>query len=579
MAVTASGIEPGQRRLNNIQTTGRDYRNVTEPSFRIARTNDVSIEVRDGTKLLGDVYRPDADSKFPVLISFSGYPRQIQGLGAPLGFIEAGTTDFFVPRGYVQIIANARGTGGSEGTWSMLDEQEWCDVADVVEWAAAQPWCDGNVGMLGISYFACAQLAAAVEHPPHLKAIFAPVATENIYDIVWHKGLQSSEFFAPWLSAVGVMADKHWDGTTLDLVAKALHTPAIHRRMAHFNGEAIVTLLKNVIRKTPAREPFGRLWQEACVEHPTHDEFWLARDMTERLADVDIPVYLGCDWDNVPMHLPSTFSIWKALRHNPNVRMGMVDDGEYSWPWEAMHYEALAWYDHHLKGIDTGIMEGAPIRYFLPGADEWHTATEWPPAKSVITEFALRADGGLSTDEGTPGSRSYLSLLAHSGQPAHLASSGMPPSLEWETEPLDEPMDFAGDIELRLAASITALDTAWITVLYDVDADGSAKPLTGGWLRATLREVDEERSTPGAPVVHCATPVAVPVSQTVTYRIPLVPNARRIATGHRLRIVLASDDQAKDAPTLLGFTHTAIAEPSVNTVSSGSRLLLPLLRH
>jgi len=278
------------------------------------------------------------------------------------------------------------------------------------------------------------------------------------------------------------------------------------------------------------------------------------------------------------MHLPSTFSIWKALRHNPNVRMGMVDDGEYSWPWEAMHYEALAWYDHHLKGIDTGIMEGDPIRYFLPGADEWRTATAWPPTESAITELALRTDGGLSLDEGEPGSRSYLSLLADSGQPAHLQPSGLPSSLEWQTDVLAEPMEFAGDIELRLEASITALDAAWIAVLYDVDPAGNAKPLTGGWLRATLREVDEERSVPGAPVVPCTTPVAVPVGETVTYRIPLVPNARRIAAGHRLRVVLAGDDQTKDAPTLLGFKHTSITEPSVSTVFSGSRLLLPLLR-
>lgn len=575
----ASGIEKGQRRLNNIQTSGRQYRNVTEPSFSTIRTNDVGIVTRDGTRLLGDVYRPDSESRFPALISFSAYPRQIQGVGAPLGFIEAGATDFFVPRGYVQVIVNARGTGGSEGTWSMLDEQEWRDVADVVEWAAEQPWCDGNVGMLGISYFACAQLAAAVERPPHLKAIFAPVATEDLYDIIWHRGLQSSSFFSAWLSAVGVMADKHWDDRALDLVGKALNAPPIHRRMAHFNGEAIVAVLKNVIRKAPAEEPFGRLWREAVVEHPTHDDFWAVRNIGRRLSEVDIPVYLGCDWDNAPMHLPSTFSIWRSLAHNPNVRMAMVGDGEYSWPWEAMHYEALAWYDHHLKAIDTGIMDGEPIRYFLPGADEWRTTTTWPPAESDIADFALRADGELSRDEGVSGSRSYLALLPEAGQPAHLEPSGLPGRLEWQTDPLAEAMDFAGDIELRLEATITALDTAWIAVLYDVDHDGAAKPLTGGWLRATLRHTDETRSLPGAPAVTCQRPAAIPVGAMVTYRIPIVLNARRIAAGHRLRLLLASDDQAKDAPKLLGFEHTSILEPSVNTVHSSSRLLLPLLRH
>ena len=123
MTVTASGIEPGQRRLNNVQTAGRAYRNVTEPSFEVDRTNDVGIETRDGTTLLADVYRPNTAATFPALVSFSCYPRQIQDLGAPVGFIEAGATDFFVPRGYVQVIANARGTGGSGGTYSLFDKR------------------------------------------------------------------------------------------------------------------------------------------------------------------------------------------------------------------------------------------------------------------------------------------------------------------------------------------------------------------------------------------------------------------------------------------------------------------------
>jgi putative CocE/NonD family hydrolase len=152
MTVKAAGDGPGQRRLNGIQTSGRDYQNLSEATHQIARRNDVEVVVRDGTSLLADVYRPDSEGRYPALVSFSCYPRQIQDLGAPLGFIEAGASDFFVPRGYVHVIANARGTGGSGGEWSLLGQQERNDLFDLIEWVAAQPWCDGNVGMLGISY-------------------------------------------------------------------------------------------------------------------------------------------------------------------------------------------------------------------------------------------------------------------------------------------------------------------------------------------------------------------------------------------------------------------------------------------
>ena len=149
--------------------------------------------MRDGTVLLADVHRPDDDGRYPALISASPYPRQIQDLGAPMGFIEAGATDFWVPRGYVHVIANLRGTGGSGGTFGFFDEQERHDVHDLVEWAAAQPWCDGNVGMIGISYFAMTQLEAAVEQPEHLRAIFPLAVTTDLYDAAMHHGLFSSE--------------------------------------------------------------------------------------------------------------------------------------------------------------------------------------------------------------------------------------------------------------------------------------------------------------------------------------------------------------------------------------------------
>jgi predicted acyl esterase len=160
-----AGIEPGQRRLNGPQTTGRQYRNLSNPEHGMRCDQDQAVVMRDGVELLADVHRLEGNGRFPALIATSPYPLQIQDLGAPMGFIEAGASDFWVPRGYVHVIANLRGTGGSGGTFGFFDAQERRDLHDLVEWAEVQPWCDGNVGMIGISYFAMAQLEAAVERP------------------------------------------------------------------------------------------------------------------------------------------------------------------------------------------------------------------------------------------------------------------------------------------------------------------------------------------------------------------------------------------------------------------------------
>src|ERR1700761_5099475 len=197
---TVAGIEPGQRQLNGPQTTGRDYRNLSLPRHEMPRDDDVAVPMRDGVVLLADVIRPLAPGRYPVLVAASPYPRQIQDLGAPLGFIEAGASDYFVPRGYVHVLANCRGTSGSEGIFGFFDRQEREDMHDLVEWAAAQPWSDGNVGMIGISYFAGTQMEAAVERPPHLKAIMPIQGTYDLYQSATHNGLMSSSFITPFLA-------------------------------------------------------------------------------------------------------------------------------------------------------------------------------------------------------------------------------------------------------------------------------------------------------------------------------------------------------------------------------------------
>ncbi len=565
--------------LNGPQTTGRQYRNLSEPRYAKRSDINIAIAMRDGTRLLADVHRPDADGRFPALLAASPYPRQMQDLGAPAGFVEAGVTGFWVPRGYAHVIANLRGTCGSDGTFTFFDAQERRDVYDLVEWVAAQPWCDGNVGMIGISYFAMTQLEAAVERPPHLKAIFPLAVTADLYEGANHHGLLSSSFVTPFLAMMGLTSersDRLWRSKPVALARRVLKSPRVHKKFETANGEAAVTMLRQVLRLPHNPHPWDELWQEAVVKHPTRDGWWEERNLLPLLKEIDIPVYLGCDWENVPLHLPSTFATWKALSDNACVRMGMLGKFGLTWPWESMHTEALAWYDHWLKGRDTGITEGPPIRYFLPGAGEWRTADSWPPSQAPHRELALRADGTLGEGEGEPGGREFMVLGAGLGR-VKPSKIDPPSALTWTGPPLAEDLDVVGDIELRLVASATAIDTGWMATLQDVAPDGTTTAVTAGWLRASLREVDEAASRPGAPVLPCRNARGVPVSEDVVYRIPLVPNARRFGAGHRIRLILTSDDQDPSAPAIMNFRHAGVGTTSLNTVRSSSRLLIPVL--
>ncbi|MBV8862597.1 MAG: peptidase S15, partial [Mycobacterium sp.] len=274
--------------------------------------------------------------------------------------------------------------------------------------------------------------------------------------------------------------------------------------------------------------------------------------------------------------LSSTFLAWNGLSDNACVRMGLLDKFGLTWPWESLHIEALAWYDHWLKGHDTGIIDGPPIRYFLPAADEWRTAETWPPSVAPHRELALRSDGLLSDAEGAPGSRDLMVLGAGLGR-AKASTIDPPPMLTWTSSPLGNDLDMVGDIELRLVASATAIDTAWIATLQDVAPDGASYDVTAGWLRASMRAVDEEASRPGAPMLPCRIPQAVPLGEDVVYRIPLVSNARRFKAGHRIRLVITSDDQDPSTPAIMTFRHASVGTSSLNTVRSSSRLLIPVL--
>jgi len=578
--VPSSGIEPGQRRLNGPQTTGREYRNLSQPTHLMEHDDDVAVPMRDGVILLADVHRPAEPGRYPVLVAASPYPRQIQNLGAPAGFIEAGASDFFVPRGYVHVIANCRGTSGSGGTFGFFDSQERRDMHDLVEWAAQQPWSDGNVGMIGISYFAGTQMEAAVERPPHLKAIMPIAGTFDLYESATHHGLMSSSFVTPFLFMIGMTSgqtNKFWRSKLLDAVRGLLLSPGIHKRFEMANGEAAIAGLKVLLQLHHDPHPWDDLWRAIAAEHPFRDAWWQDRNLLPLLDRVEVPVYLGCDWQNVPLHLPHTFTAYERLTNSKLVRVAMMGEHGLAWPWESLHIEALAWFDKWLKGRDTGILDGPHFRYILPEAEGWRTTDAWPVREAVHHAYALQSDGALGEGEGAAGSRAYMNLGAGLNRPR--ASETDPPGfLHWTTQPLPHDLDLIGPIELQLDATCTAPDTAFIAVLQDVDENEKAIDVTAGYLRAGLREVDEAASQLGAPVLPCRTFASVPTAEKLRYRIPLVPNARRFRAGHKLRLVLTTDDQSADVPALLGFRHASIGTSSFNTIFSSSRLLLPILR-
>lgn len=205
-----------------------------------------------------------------------------------------------MPRGYVHVVANVRGTGGSGGTFGFFDGQERRDMHDVVEWAGTQAWSDGNVGMVGISYFAMTQLEAAVERPAHLKAVFPVATTIDLYEAAVHNGLMSSTFVTSFLAMVGMTSghgDELWRGKIVGAARHVLRNPKLHQQFETANGEAALGGLKLLLKLHHDPHPWDDLWRAIAVEHPFRDAWWDDRNLLPLLHQVDVPVYLGCDWE------------------------------------------------------------------------------------------------------------------------------------------------------------------------------------------------------------------------------------------------------------------------------------------
>ncbi|MEE9241067.1 MAG: CocE/NonD family hydrolase [bacterium] len=511
----------------------------SEPKYNIFSEYDLMIPMRDGVRLAADIHRPRAAGrKFPALLSISPYTKGLQLTEVPIGQNEAGITEFWVPRGYVHVIVDCRGSNDSEGSYDDKAEKEQADYIDLIEWCAEQAWCNGSVGMIGCSYFALAQLLAAIHQPEPLKAIFPYDAYTDMYrHRSTHGGVPHIGFMTTWFSAVA----------NLNFTSGRLADPSGLQKMFS--------------------ESLG-------LENPFDGEHFWKRSPGPCLDRIKTPTYFGCDWSFWWLHLSGVFTGWEGVGDIPK-RMLVGPSPQPRRPFGAFHEEALRWYDHWLKGMDTGVMEGPPIQLYIRGEDHWRSEEEWPLKRSDWKRFYLGGptgglEGTLSDSAGGGGERTY------SADPLNPEWRLGNPRLVYRSEPVDAPLEITGPLSLHLAARSSAEDVDWFIVFQDEAPDGSARTLTKGWLRASHREVDESRSRPGSPWHPHARAVPLTPGREEVFEIELVPTCNVFQPGHRLRLEIGSSSNIADR---IGH-HEALPVKAENTVlegGEGSYLFAPVI--
>jgi len=285
-----------------------------------------------------------------------------------------------------------------------------------------------------------------------------------------------------------------------------------------------------------------------------------------------VPALLMARWSAWDIHLPGTFQAWQGLT-TPK-KMIMFETLEATGPrrpWRDHQDIILRWYDHWLKGNDTGMMDEPPIRLLIKGTNEWRDEYEWPLKRTQWTKFWLHADASLSTAAAAAGTQSF------NGEP--FIVPGKPaPCLRFVTAPLEKELEITGPSALYLAAAVDRPDACWIVSLKSQAPDGAMRVVTKGWLRASHRKLDPNRSKPYQPYHPHDERVPVPVNEVVEYAIELRETSMAFQKGHRLVLEIRAQDTQVEEPI---WYHQTSALPTRHTLHFGdgrnSYLLLPVI--
>jgi putative CocE/NonD family hydrolase len=508
--------------------------------------------MRDGVTLSADIYRPEGDGPFPVILMRLPYDKT----GAEN--ITYADPSWYARHGYLVVIQDNCGRCASEGDFVPF-EREAKDGYDTIEWAARLPGANGRVGMYGFSYAGATQLLPATLRPPSLVTV-CPAMTASQYYEGWtyNQGALALAFTMSWATQLASGdARRAKDGAALGQLDMA------------FAGIHGWHWMLPLAAYPPLAGEYGGYFRD-WLDHPTYDDYWQRWSIEEDYRRLTTPALHIAGWYDI--FLAGSVKNFLGMRDGagtPEARAGqkLVIGPWVHMPWAPVSNSPagveptivddlqLRWFDQFLKGEETGVLD-APVRLFVMGAEEWRDYPDWPPPGTEPVRWYLHSggransrfgDGSLSLEapgDERPDYFTYDPAYPNQSQGGHSCCFGfvspMGPAdqraseefnsvLVYTSDALSQPLELIGDVSVKLFAATSAVDTDWTARLCEVHPDGRSINLQEGIVRARYRDSLTE-------------PSLLEPDRVYEYTIPLGPIGARIAAGNRLRVTIASSD-------------------------------------
>jgi hypothetical protein len=570
MSALLDNLIPLRGRLGHHQYAGWTPTRFAEQGLGCRVDSDVRIPMADGISLSADVHRPKKAGKYPAIVQISAYNKELHAAGMPTGTNEVGSPPVLTDRGYVQVLASRRGMGRSGGTSGVfLCEQEIDDYVEAIAWAAAQPWCSGDVCLFGTSYYGMIQPLVAARRPPALRAMFMnEMCTDLFRHLAMHGGSVNNQFIALWLGAN--FKDENFTATT-EPWQRAAASQVVNREWLWGSvvHPRIDSIYQSFMTKRPSRamrEFFARFISDT----KSRETFTMGEGSFRRLGDIETPFVVVQNQGNWNLHQYGSFDLFARAATPADRKFMIVAEREYELPVLSWQLEALAFFDWIVKGCDNGYAAQPAVRTWVDGANRFEGARAFPPPEARRERLYL-GEGALSPAAPAQGSASWTAVPRSAPLPDGM-DEVMPQKLVYDLVCAEE-ATIMGPVTVSLSFSCNEIDSHVVAALSRVDLEGRRHLLTLGALRPAQRRIDAELSSPCEIAIDASTIEPLVPGVPVTLRFSLVPTAARFAKGERLRLEIASRTDLVKGKISEGYIHFDLEVPpyfSRNTVHHGA---------